>query len=591
MIFLAILFVAKGQTHDENTVNIGNLDSFQPVEQKPDEIQFPDDVFSVPATINDTAIEDLAPQKVPSQIADALPEIPAETFSNEMLIQQPLSGIAADISVLINRYHNSINWQGIDNKIKSHTDLITLYEAFNYQPLWSESGRVTDLAEQVIKATLKSTEHALRPETYHSNATSSLTAGTFVAEPEKFDVILSDAFVTYQRHLANGIVDPRKQFDTWNTPAKKVDFVAQYVKARDQGSIQNIFRVHDKAYQALQQAYLNELKKPVTKYYETIPIQRTLRPGSQGKSVEKLKARLELPVNNNRYDTVLKAAVRDYQKQHGLSPDGIAGRKTLQHMNKRAGNHIEKLAINLERHRWTQTPKGNYLWVNIPAFQMAVKNENKTLFQSNVIVGRSERPTPIFRDRLENIVLAPYWNVPKTIFREDKLPKLQKNPHALSKTMQVIEKSSGRVVSPESVDWQSGGDGYRLRQLPGPHNALGRMKFLFPNRHAIYLHDTPNKRLFKKSQRAYSSGCVRVERADDLALFLLNDNGYNEARIKKESRTTKEKWISLKNTKQYPVLLNYYTAWADDTGNVHYESDIYQYDKPLVKLYKQALNN
>lgn len=589
MMFSVVFFASGAQTYDDNTVNIGNLDSFRPSEPPATEIQFPDDVFTLPdptEVLPLPAEQDSLPE-APSTIT----ELPVDTFSDEVFLQQPLTGLAADISALLNGYHGSINWQGIDNKIKSAPAVIALYEAFNYQPLWTDSGRVTDLAEQVIKATLASTEHALRPEAYHSNATSSLVAGTVVAEPEKFDIILSDAFITYQHHLANGIVDPKKQFDTWNTPIKIVDFVAQYNKAQEQGSVQGIFQVDNKAYLALQQAYLDELKKPVAKYYEKIPTQRTLRPGMQNKAVAKLKARLDLPLENNRYDTVLKTAVRDYQKQHGLTPDGLAGRKTLQHLNKRAGNHLEKLAINMERHRWTQIPTGNYLWVNIPAFQMAVKNDNQTLFQSNVIVGRSERPTPVFRDRLENIVLAPYWNVPKTIFREDKLPLLQKDPHALSKTMQVIEKSSGRVVSPDTVDWQTGGEGYRLRQLPGPHNALGRMKFLFPNRHAIYLHDTPNKRLFKRSQRAYSSGCVRVERADDLALFLLNDNGYNESRIKKESRTTKEKWISLKNSKQYPVLLNYYTAWADDSGKVHYESDIYHYDNPLIKLYKQALNN
>lgn len=612
-VLLGTFFVADAQNNND-TINISTVGSSQDVFQEDIKIQFPADFFSVSSTLptsealisipsdNDFGIlsEDpivTSPKKTrptkkirPAKQKRPKPRIIViqDTGFTEFVAPIPLSGEAAAIAKTLNNRH--LNWQGIDNKIRSHIAIRELYADFNYQPLWTQSGEVTQLAADVIKETLKAGNHALRPELYHSSATSTIRAGTRVAEPEKFDVILSDAFVTYKKHLTNGVVDPKTQHKTWNTKRQHIDFAAEYNKARNSGA-DKVFRIHDKAYLDLQRAYLAEIEKPAGKSYDKVPATRTLRSGSKGKAVKLLRARLELPMTSDTYDTSVKQAVLDYQKQNGLGADGIAGRRTLRHMNGATTNHIEKLAINMERHRWSRKPQSLYIWVNIPAYEMAVKQGNKTLFESNVIVGRPKRPTPIFKDKMEHVVLAPYWNVPSTIFKEDKLPKLQKNPHALGKNMQVIEKATGKVVAPEVVNWQNGGNGYRLRQLPGNSNALGRMKFLFPNRHAIYLHDTPNRRLFKKSRRAFSSGCIRVERANDFALFLLDDRGYDDVRLKKESHRSKEKWINLNDSKRYPVFLDYYTAWADDNGRIHYESDIYGYDKILIEYYKQSLNN
>lgn len=513
-------------------------------------------------------------------------QLPTLTVTSPIV---PTAG-SPQIALLLNDQVNPILWQGIANRLRSPKEVTQLYARLNYRPLWTDNGHITTLAAEVIQATRNAYQHALRPEVYHTTATSSLQAGQLVAEPALFDIVLTDAFITFKKHLSNGIVNPKSQFSTWNTPPEVVDFVSIYSNAQQNGHLGNALSVTDVDYVILQQAYAAELNKDNTEQPPIIPAKR-LKVGSRSEAVRILRERLGLGNESDHYDNDLKAAVKQFQQSNQLQADGVAGRNTINVLNQHADNHLEKLAINLERHRWIHTPKNqNYVWVNIPAFQMAVRNNDQWLFESKTIVGRSKRPTPIFSDVLENVVLAPYWNVPSTIFTKDKLPKLRKNPNALGSTMQVVNSRTGKVVRADSVDWSSGGKGYRLRQKPGSRNALGRMKFLFPNRHAIYLHDTPSRRLFKKDRRAYSSGCIRLARAEDFALFLLEDMGYNRDRIKKESRRSREKWIRLDETKQYPIFLDYYTAWVDSNQQVRYSSDIYHYDKKMSKLYKDALS-
>ncbi len=513
---------------------------------------------------------------------------PSVLNSAQAVMPEDLSGIAEKIAAIIGQKPSVIQWQGVSNRLRSPRDVRTLYSQLDYQPLWTQDGKITDLAGQVIQAIQEAPYHALRAETYHSDALSSLSAGQQIAEPAKFDIIISDAFITFKSHLANGIVPPKRQFSTWNKAKEELDFASLYLLAKSNNNVQNILTVYDKDYQILQKAYVEALNAPELEQFVAIPAKK-LRPKQSGNAVRILRHRLGLDDSIDIYDDELKQAVKDFQSKNGLKADGFAGRNTLHLLNQSPKNKLQTLAINMERYRWSYIPEGTYIWVNIPAFKMAIRNGDDKLFQSNVIVGRPKRPTPIFSDRLENVVLAPYWNVPSTIFREDKLPKLKRNPNAFS-NMQVINTTSGKVVNASSVDWSSGGSGYRLRQKPGARNALGRMKFLFPNKHAIYLHDTPSKRLFKRARRAFSSGCIRVERAEDLAVFLLDDIGYDRKRVKRESRGGRERWIKLGPDRRYPVFLDYYTAWVED-GEVKFSSDLYGYDKKLKKLYAETLQN
>ena len=499
------------------------------------------------------------------------------------------SKISANIKRIINNHITLIDWQGLNNIIRSPAEVRTLYRQTNFQPLWLENGKITELAKQVIKATKNANYHALRPETYHSFATSSLRAGQQVAEPAKFDIIISDAFITFKSHLTNGIVPPKKQFLLWNEKKQDIDFLSLYLKSQAINNISDVFTVNDPEYQVLQKAYKDQINSDTIENFIPIP-EATLKPKQSGLAVRILRTRLGLDNHIDVYDNELKEAVRHYQEKNGLGIDGIVGINTLKHLNRSPADILQILVINMERHRWNNLPTENYIWVNIPAFRMSIRNGNKKLFESNIIVGRPKRQTPIFSDTLESVVLAPYWNIPKTIFREDKLPQLQKNPNALGPKMQIIDTETGEIVTASSVDWSKDSKGYRLRQKPGPKNALGGVKFLFPNKYAIYLHDTPKRKLFKKNIRAFSSGCVRVERAYDLAVFLLKDMGYDKKRIEIEGQRKKERWITLNKNRRYPIFLKYYTVWANNNGKVYYSNDIYGFDENLKKLYKDALN-
>ncbi len=533
--------------------------------------------FATPPTGSSSAEITATSKTEDKPTLEAMLEIPDDNNPIALLLQSP-----------------KVEWQGLVNALHSRDELRNFYKSMHYRLLWTENGKVTPLAEKIIKATQQAKYHALKNSTYHTLATSSLKAGQQIVEKAKFDVVLSDAFITLKKHLTNGIVNPKRQFSTWNTEPRTIDFVNQYMIAKSNNDATNLLSVDDAGYLALQKTYQDTLQSTET-VIETpkIPTRTTLRPNTSSEAVRLLRQRLGFKDDSMVYDEELRQAVADYQKGNGLKADGIAGKKTLTYLNQdNQADNLQKLAINMERYRWSYVPENqDYVWVNIPAYQMAVKNNNRSIFDSKVIVGRANRPTPIFSDIMENIVLAPYWNVPKTIFNEDKLPRLKKNPNAFGGNMQVINTATGKVVSPASVNWTNGGKGYRLRQKPGSRNALGRMKFLFPNRHAIYLHDTPKRKLFKRTKRALSSGCIRVERAEDLAVFFLQNKGYDRTRIRKESRRKGEKWVALGEDSRYPVFLNYYTAWADDDNKVHYSQDIYGYDKAMKKLYQDALKS
>ncbi len=458
---------------------------------------------------------------------------------------------------------NVVEWQGVANRIHNLQEVKKLYADMGCRYLWSKNGRVSELAATLIQSIANSWQHALNPDYYHFNTVSSLLAGDTIYGVEQFEIILSDAFITLKKHLANGVVDPKQQFEFWNQQPERLNFAMLYQQAQANGNVASVLRIDNADYQRLLNEYV-ALKGVGDDKQPSVPriVAKKLQLGSKGPEVVKLRKILGLNANSDVFDKKVRKAVVQFQKRNGLSADGVAGKRTIAVLNgdkKSTAYRLEKLALNMERLRWQdKVPTDTYVWINIPAYKMMVRRGNEYLFETNTIVGRTKRPTPIFKDQLEFVVLAPYWNVPSTIFKEDKLPK----------------NNSG---------------GYRLRQTPSGRNALGNMKFLFPNRHAIYMHDTPNRRLFKRSRRALSSGCIRLERAEDFAVFLLEDRGYDRNGVRAEIKKAKEKWITLEGEKRYPVYINYFTAWVDSTGRVKYSGDIYKFDNNLSKLLKSAL--
>lgn len=250
----------------------------------------------------------------------------------------------------------------------------------------------------------------------------------------------------------------------------------------------------------------------------------------------------------------------------------------------------DDLVINMERIRWMAQDwhEQRYIFVNIPSYEVTVVENDKNIYQTKAVVGRKDRATPRFVDRMRHVVMSPTWTVPPTIMRKDKLPQLIRNPAAFNGSYEAIS-PSGKVVRPSDVNWSSAGTSYRLRQKPGGQNALGRVKFLFPNEHAIYLHDTPSKGLFGRSNRALSSGCIRLQDPMDFANLLLKGSSWTPEKIKTASNQSKEQWANLQ--KQTPVYLVYWTTWADPSGNIRSAKDVYELDAKLTNAYKKALVN
>jgi len=288
------------------------------------------------------------------------------------------------------------------------------------------------------------------------------------------------------------------------------------------------------------------------------------------------------------FDAALEAAVKRFQDRHGLGSDSVVGAKTLKALAVPVAERIRQIELNLERWRWLPRDLGRrYVLVNIPDFTLQVIEDGSEVLAMRTVVGRSYRRTPVMSDTIKYLVINPYWEVPTTLAVKDKLPEIRKDPEFLARQKFHVYQGWGsdqREIDPAGVDWQRV-DGrnfpYRLRQDPGPLNALGRVKFMFPNKFDVYIHDTPSRELFRSPERAASSGCIRVEAALDLAEVLLRPApDWNREAIAKTIASLETRTVPL--PEPIAVHLQYWTAWADAAGTVHFRDDVYERDSRLA---------
>uniref|UniRef100_UPI00397D17EA L,D-transpeptidase n=1 Tax=Erwinia psidii TaxID=69224 RepID=UPI00397D17EA len=282
------------------------------------------------------------------------------------------------------------------------------------------------------------------------------------------------------------------------------------------------------------------------------------------------------------YSNDLVEAVKRFQHWQGLETDAAVGARTREWLNASPQRRALLLALNIQRLRLLPDDMHNGIMVNIPNYSLIYYLNGNQILASRVIVGRPDRKTPLMRSALNNVVLNPPWNVPTTLVRQDIIPKVKQDPGYLYKhnyTLLSGWSSDAQVIDPSTIDWQmvsAASFPYRVRQAPGATNSLGLYKFNMPSSDAIYLHDTPNHNLFQKDIRALSSGCVRVNKASDLADLLLQDVGWNSTRISGKLKTGNTQYIPIRH--RIPVNLYYLTAWVADDGKPQYRTDIYNYD-------------
>jgi murein L,D-transpeptidase YcbB/YkuD len=288
-----------------------------------------------------------------------------------------------------------------------------------------------------------------------------------------------------------------------------------------------------------------------------------------------LKKRLQmsgdLPGNDSTqmWNDTLTVAVKNFQERHGFTPSGELTDGQLTVMNISVAYRIKQLLMNMSRMLWMiQEPEGKFMYVNIPEYQLHVTENGKEVFNMPVVVGKQGNNTRIFSGNLNQVVFAPYWNLPVNIIKEEILPEMDANPNYLEEhNMEVVDNMA---------------DGTPLiRQKPGEDNALGRVKFLFPNSFDIYFHDTPAKSFFSKDKRAYSHGCIRLSDPVKMVHYVLgNEKGWNDEAIDSALNRTEEKTVKIKDP--IPVLITYYTAWTDGSARIHFAEDIYGHDKALA---------
>jgi murein L,D-transpeptidase YcbB/YkuD len=272
--------------------------------------------------------------------------------------------------------------------------------------------------------------------------------------------------------------------------------------------------------------------------------------------------------------------VRRFQERHGLTPDGVVGRATSAALNVGVRERIEQIRANLERARWvTGDLREEFLVVNIAGFRLYLVRGGEVVWRTRVQVGRPYRRTPVFKAQLSYLVFNPTWTVPPTIFREDLLPEIRRDAAVLAERNIDVLDAAGSLVDPFSIDWRARSLPYRLVQRPGRTNALGRVKFMFPNEHQVYLHDTPSRDLFERESRAFSSGCIRVEDPMTLALELLGP-GWDPARIERLVETGRTETVFL--DEPMDLLLLYWTTEVDAAGRVYFWPDLYERDPAVI---------
>jgi murein L,D-transpeptidase YcbB/YkuD len=335
--------------------------------------------------------------------------------------------------------------------------------------------------------------------------------------------------------------------------------------------------------------------------WTTIPDGPVLKPGMVDARVALLRERLartgdlspKARGDGEVFNDELVVAVKRFQRRHGLDVDGVAGPATLSALNVPVSRRIRQIVVNLERWRWLPQALGEYhVIVNIADFHLDCVEKGDTVHAGRVIVGRDYRRTPVFSDELSYIVFNPNWEVPNLIAVEDILPIVRKDPSYLERMGFDVLRGWGadeKRYDAASIDWKAvtkDNFPYRLRQKPGTTNALGRMKLMFPNRFSVYLHDTPARELFGKTERTFSSGCIRVERPIELATWLLSgDAAFDERGIRALLESGETRTVRL--PRRVPIHLLYWTSWVDATGTVYFRRDIYGRDARLDAALRQ----
>ncbi len=461
--------------------------------------------------------------------------------------------------------------------------------------LWITEDGVNDRARRVAEVIARADAFDLRPENYAlPDMSETPPTGDKAAWLASTEYQISKTVLAYARHAQSGHVDPREISRILDiTPDAPDPLAVLRGLTRDEVKVaaylEGFHPQHPQFTGLLDR--LSALRAASQRATVRIPAGDVIKPGETHPHVALLRKRLSVDETveaPNTYDAELVAKVERFQKRNGLHVDGLIGPATRRALNLSHEDKIETLRANLERWRWFPNDLGaRYVHVNIPEFMVRVRDRGRTAFEERIVVGKPKHATPSFSDQMELVVFNPYWNVPYSIMKNEIVPVARRDPSFLSRQNLSVVWRGGRTVDPYRVDWSEVDLGkVRLRQSPGSHNALGEVKFLFPNKHSVYLHDTPSKHLFNRSQRAFSHGCMRVRNPRQFAEAIMSVQGWDKAAISRAIASGANRAVRLKNP--LPVHITYFTAAVSQSGGVQYFGDIYGHDGKTLRALKQA---
>ena len=489
-------------------------------------------------------------------------------------------------------------------------EVYQFYAHRNFDPIWSAKGRLTELAYELRFELRQSLYDGLQPANYHLALIDSYVAtvekseaakeGLVPKELAELELLLTDAFFTLAEDLDLGIVNPESLVAKWSIPRKRKvleydSLLTQAWRTADLRSQLALLYPKTPSYSKgkLLLRQLEERAKGKEINWKPIKTDRMLRPGESNASLLQVRERLAFwgylealgRTDAKIYDSLLVRQVLAFQAEKGIKADGILGYATLQALNESPAQLMDKIKVNLERMRWIPEHffMGEAILVNVPSFELVYHKGVDTLFTTKVIVGTLKHQTPVFTASLSYLVFSPYWNIPPSIARNETLPAIRKNANYLQRNNMEVVNTAGQPLLPSQINWNAKPFPYLIRQKPGESNALGQVKFMFPNSNNVYLHDTPAKQLFDQDLRAFSHGCIRMAQPRDFAeLLLKNSEGWTSEKVGLAMGQDKEKIVNLPY--KIPVGIVYFTFWTEANGKPRFFIDIYKRDAEVLEL-------
>ncbi|MEM7546593.1 MAG: L,D-transpeptidase family protein [Pseudomonadota bacterium] len=484
------------------------------------------------------------------------------------------------------------------------------YEASAFEGIWFGPEGDDSKALELIAALEGAGAHALPVSRYRIDMLRKAVLAASSGDPARVataEIALTHSFLTYARDVSSGLLEPRsvdRELHVFPDRPQEAALLARLSRTSSVADFIERLAPQNDDYRALK-AELATLVSGTTNWGAAVPVGPSIRFGEVGPRIDAMRARL-IAIGDHQvdatisedaapaiYDDALEASVRAFQRRHGLNDDGIAGRRTIDAMNASPEDRRAQIIVNMERLRWMNRDLGRrHVYVNQADFTVQLIDAGTVVFSERVVVGKRRRHrTPEFSDQMTHLVLNPTWHVPNSIATDEILPKLQEDPEYLSKkNMRLVPRGGGEAPDPLLTDWSvytANDFPYRIKQRPSGGNALGRVKFMFPNQFSIYLHDTPSKSLFKKDARAFSHGCVRVQDPLRFAKALLSvQRDDAEGYIQRVLDRRKERRVNL--DEPVPVHLTYRTAWIDQSGNRQYRDDIYGRDARVLTALRAA---